>query len=295
VNDRRDCVEEGERILARQAAHRIGERRRGERAGSDDDIVPVLRRQSGDFAALDGDERIRLERLGDRRREAVAVDGERAAGRHLVAVAHRHDERIRHAHLGMQEADGIRLGIVGTEGVGADQLGEAVGLVGIGGADGPHLVQHDRNAAPGDLPGGFRAGKSAADDMDGAERARGKIVRRHGADIRAGAGWRQPARRQRKKRPPGRRSAGVSQKGRRRGEEVAGRLITETREEVRRREAEFSVTGNRLAGDLVDIGTVDAEVGEFTLGQAGQLVLRLAILEPGLVAVDEVHGGHPSI
>jgi hypothetical protein len=40
------------------------------------------------------------------------------------------------------------------------------GLVRIGAAHGPHLVQDDRQAAPGDLPGGFRAGQAAADDME---------------------------------------------------------------------------------------------------------------------------------
>ena len=37
--------------------------------------------------ALDGDQRMRLEPLGHRGGEAVAVDGQRAAGRQLVRVA----------------------------------------------------------------------------------------------------------------------------------------------------------------------------------------------------------------
>jgi len=69
--------------------------------------------------------------------------------------------------------------------------------------------------------------------------------------------------RQKEKRPPGRRSAGVSQSRRRRGEEIASRLIAGTREEVRSSEARISVTSDRLAGDLVDLGTVDAEIGKF--------------------------------
>ena len=32
---------------------------------------------------------------------------------------------------------------------------------------GPHLVQHDRHAGAGDLPGGFRAGEAAANDVNG--------------------------------------------------------------------------------------------------------------------------------
>ena len=105
----------------------------------------------------------------DRRRKAVAVDGERAAGRHLVAVAGAHDQRSGKPHLGMQQADRIGLGVVGAEGIGADQFGEAVGLVRLGAAHGAHLVQHDGHAGFGDLPRSFRAGEAAADDVDGVE------------------------------------------------------------------------------------------------------------------------------
>jgi hypothetical protein len=40
--------------------------------------------------------------------------------------------------------------------------------VGVGHPDRPHLVQHDGDAAAGELPGRFAAGEAAADDMDGA-------------------------------------------------------------------------------------------------------------------------------
>ena len=43
-----------------------------------------------------------------------------------------------------------------------------VGAVGLGRALRAHLVQDDRNAGLGDLPGGFAAGEAAADDVDGA-------------------------------------------------------------------------------------------------------------------------------
>ena len=52
-----------------------------------------VRRQPGDLAALDCDERVRFERRRDRVREAVAVDRERAAGRDLMGVAFTHDQR----------------------------------------------------------------------------------------------------------------------------------------------------------------------------------------------------------
>ena len=67
-------------------ADRGRERRRGQGAGGDDDAVPVLRRQAGDFAALDCDQRLGDDRRLDRGGKAVAVDRQRAAGRHLVGV-----------------------------------------------------------------------------------------------------------------------------------------------------------------------------------------------------------------
>ena len=84
-----------------------------------------------------------------------------------LRVAGAHDQRAGKPHLGMQQPDRIGLGVVGAEGVGADQLGEAVGLVRLGAAHRAHFVQHDRHAGFGDLPCGFRAGKAAADDVDG--------------------------------------------------------------------------------------------------------------------------------
>ena len=67
----------------------------------------------------------------------------------------------------MQQADGVVGGVVGAERVGADELGQAVGAVRLGHPQRAHLVQDDANARIGDLPGGFRTGKAAADHMDG--------------------------------------------------------------------------------------------------------------------------------
>ena len=70
------------------------------------------------------------------------------------------------AHLPVQEADGVLLVVVGAEGVGADELGQGVGLVGGGADRGAHLVQDDGDAHLGGLPGGLGAGEAAADDVD---------------------------------------------------------------------------------------------------------------------------------
>ena len=95
------------------------------------------------------------ERLRDVRGEMIAVDGQRAAGGQLVGVAGGHDQRAGAAHLLVQQADRVGGGIVGAEGVGADQFGEAVRLVRLGAATGPHLVQDDGDAGLRDLPRGL--------------------------------------------------------------------------------------------------------------------------------------------
>ena len=172
MHDRRDRIEERQRVFVGQFADRVGQRRRGEGAGGDDDVAPVRRRQAVDFGAADLDQRMVVQRLGDRGRKAVAIDRQRAAGGHLVGVGRAHDQRAQPAHFGMQQADRIVGGVVGAERIGADQFGEAVGAVRLGHPVRAHLVQHHADAGIGDLPGGFRAGEAGADDMDG---VRGKI------------------------------------------------------------------------------------------------------------------------
>ena len=51
MDDRRDGVEEGQRVLVRELPDGVGERRRGEGAGRDDDVIPVGGRQAGNLAA----------------------------------------------------------------------------------------------------------------------------------------------------------------------------------------------------------------------------------------------------
>ncbi len=77
-------------------------------------------------------------------RKTLAVDRERPAGGHLVGVGRAHDQRAELAHLGMQQADRVVGGIIGAEGIGADELGERVGAVRLGHPHRPHLVQHRR-------------------------------------------------------------------------------------------------------------------------------------------------------
>ena len=109
---------------------------------------------------------MRLERAGHFRREALAVDRERAACRQLVGVGRGHDQRGGAAHLLMQQPDGVGLPFVGAEGIGTDQLGEGAGLMRVGLPYRAHLVQHDRNAGLRDLPGGLASRQAATDDVN---------------------------------------------------------------------------------------------------------------------------------
>ena len=74
--------------------------------------------------AVDLDQRMLVQRLGDGGGKPVAVDRQRAAGGHLVGVGRAHDQRAQPAHFGVQQADRVVGGIVGAEGIGADQFGQ---------------------------------------------------------------------------------------------------------------------------------------------------------------------------
>ena len=148
----------------------------------------------------------------------------------------------------MDHADRIDLGIVGAEGIGADEFGEA-----------------DRSCAPrsprtgriscsttgtparADLPGGFAAGEAAADDVDGnVSFDRHAMQLGHTAPARKSAPAMAPNEKARRVDPAGLANANYASKMDRSGA-LAG----------------------ALADDGLDIGAADAEVVEFTVGQAG--------------------------
>ena len=104
--------------------------------------------------------------LGDRGRKTVPINAQCAASRDLVLVGTRHDYRIAAPHLFVQQADGVVLMVVRAEAIGTDQLGQAVGLVRVSAAHGSHFMQNDLCASLRCLPCCFRAGKTAADDMN---------------------------------------------------------------------------------------------------------------------------------
>ena len=97
-----------------------------------------------------------LDRARDLGGEAVAVDRQRRAGGHAMLVGRAHDQRAERAHLLVEQADGIVLGIVGAEAVRADHLGEAVGLVRRRRvAAAAHFAEAHAQAGLGELPCGF--------------------------------------------------------------------------------------------------------------------------------------------
>jgi len=108
-----------------------------------------------------------FERNGDGVSESVPVDGERRSRRHLALIGGAQDQRPAAPHLFVQQADRIAHRVIGAQGIGAHQLGEFSGLMGIGLARGSHFVQHDRHIGLGYLPCRLGACEAAADDVDG--------------------------------------------------------------------------------------------------------------------------------
>ena len=97
------------------------ERLRDQRSDSEDHQTVV-----GELAYLfaqDGDAWMRLQRIGDRLGEALAVHRKRATGRHAVVHRTTQDQRTQPPHLRLEQPRRALRG-VGTQGVGADQLPE---------------------------------------------------------------------------------------------------------------------------------------------------------------------------
>ena len=165
MDDRRDRVEKGEMLHPRRLADTVGERRRGQRAGGDDGHALVGQRV--DPLAHDLDLGMLGQGARDRVGKDMAVDGERGPGGHLRRLGARHDERFQPPHFLVQQADGILVGVIGPEAVGADQLGQPLGLVRR-----RHVPRaaHFRQANPHprlrQLPRRFRPGEPAADNVD---------------------------------------------------------------------------------------------------------------------------------
>src|SRR5579864_2125392 len=110
---------------------------------------------------------MRAQRRFDRGREAMPIHRQRATGRQSVLVGRAQDERARAPHFFVQQSHGIVESVVGPEGIGADQFGQALGHMGLRPPQRAHLMQDDRQTLRCDLPPRLAAGEAAADDVDG--------------------------------------------------------------------------------------------------------------------------------
>ena len=147
-------------------ADRLGQRRRGEGAGGDDDVVPVGRRQAGTSPRVDGDQGMGRERRRHGLGKAVAVDRQRAAGGHLWRSAAAMISEPAGRISACSRPTALLLGIVGAEGIGADQFGQSSVWCASVLRTGRISCSTTGTPACGDLPGRFRARKAAADHMN---------------------------------------------------------------------------------------------------------------------------------
>ena len=88
VDDRGNCIEEGEGVFICQATDCLGQWCRGQRAGRDNNVFPVFGRQTVYFAALNGNQRLIGKRFGNGCGKLIAIDRQSATGRDLVGVRH---------------------------------------------------------------------------------------------------------------------------------------------------------------------------------------------------------------
>ncbi len=142
VHDGGDGVEEGQMVLARGFADGRTKTRGGQRPGGDNHASPAGRRQGLDFLTRDRDAGMIFQRRGDGVRKSVPVHCQGA-----------HNQGPGASHFLVQQADRVVHGIVGAEGVGANQLRQGIGLMGVGAANRTHLVENHRRAGFGCLPG----------------------------------------------------------------------------------------------------------------------------------------------
>ena len=177
LHHRAHRIEEVEVGLPDEGGHVLGERVRGERPGGHDRDRIIG--DAEDLLPVDAEARKRLHHLGHAAREQAAVHRQGAARRHLHLVGDADDEGVHPPHLFLQQAGGL-VESVAAEAVGADELGEVVGLVDGGPPDRPHLEEVDAQAAAGELPCRFTTGEAAPDD---------RYLRRHCLRVLGGASF----------------------------------------------------------------------------------------------------------
>ena len=164
VDNRRDGIEKGQGIFARRCADAFRKSHGGQRTRGDDGQSALG--QLIDPLAYNFNIRMFGQAFGYAVGEMVPVDRQRRASRQTMLVAFADDDRIQVAHFLVQKTDGIFLGIVGTKTVRAYQFGQTLGLVRRSHlAAAAHLGKAYFYALFRKLPGCFRSGEAAANDM----------------------------------------------------------------------------------------------------------------------------------
>ena len=161
LHDRAHRVVEIEVGIADEGRDLRRQRLRGQGAGGDDGHLVLG--QPRHLAAMQADLGPARHRLAHPLREQCPVDRERASRGHPYRVGDPDDERVHPAHLFLEQAGGLVEGVA-AQAVGADELGQAVGLVHRRGLDRAHLVEVHADAAAGELPGGLAPGEPPAND-----------------------------------------------------------------------------------------------------------------------------------
>ena len=160
IDDRRDGVVEIQIVASRQLSDLRRERIGGERAARDDHRAAV-----GDvdgFVAHKRDAGMGRKPLGDERGERFSVHGQGLPGRNGGGVGAGDDQRAEPAHLGFEQAAGVR-DVVGFERVRADDLGGVGASVRRGHLHRAHLDQPDLRTALRRLPRRLAARQSRPD------------------------------------------------------------------------------------------------------------------------------------
>ena len=103
---------------------------------------------------LHGNQGLALNGLSGQAGKLLPVHSQGAPGRHGGLLRAVHQQRAKTAHLFLQKTGGA-VDAAGLQGVGADQLREALAVVGRGKFLGLHLHQGDGNPLAGQRPGGL--------------------------------------------------------------------------------------------------------------------------------------------
>ena len=166
VDHRSDGIEEGEGFPASRPQDIGGKAGRRERTCGDNHQAVIRAWQGRHLLAAHLDRRLGGDGRFHVAGKSVAIDSQGTSGRHLVAIGSRHDDGIGASQFLVEQAHGIRGGIIRSERVGTYQFGKGVGPVSIAGAERTHLVEHGLPAPARDLPGGLAPRQATANDMN---------------------------------------------------------------------------------------------------------------------------------